>query len=109
MANIPLAQNKPVGGSRNFTRESGIGVDLVIKEPLAMFGTHPALTGRTGDIVLGKKSGKRSVTFSLEQMGINDTPDDKVAEILNRVKMLGIKKKTIITDDEFKQIVKDVL
>ena len=74
-----------------------------------MFGTHPALTGRTGDIVLGKKSGKRSVTFSLEQMGINDTPDDKVAEILNRVKMLGIKKKTIITDDEFKQIVKDVL
>jgi methanogen homocitrate synthase len=109
MANIPLAQNKPVGGSRNFTRESGIGVDLVIREPLAMFGTHPALTGRTGDIVLGKKSGKRSVTFSLEQMGINDTPDDKVAEILNRVKMLGIKKKTIITDAEFQQIVKDVL
>lgn len=55
MSNIPIAVNKPVGGSRNFTRESGIGVDLVIKEPLAMFGTHPALTGRVGDIVLGKK------------------------------------------------------
>lgn len=109
LANIPLAQNKPVGGSRNFTRESGIGVDLVIKEPLAMFGTHPALTGRSGDIVLGKKSGKRSVTFSLEQMGINDTPDDKVSEILNRVKALGIKKKTVITDAEFQAIVKEVL
>ena len=59
--------------------------------------------------MLGKKSGKRSVTFSLEMMGINDTPDDKVAEILNQVKMLGIKKKTIITDDEFKAIVKEVL
>jgi isopropylmalate/homocitrate/citramalate synthase len=109
MANIPLAQNKPVGGSRNFTRESGIGVDLVITEPLAMFGTHPALTGRSGDIVLGKKSGKRSVTFSLEQMGINNTPDDKVDEILKQVKALGIKKKTIITDDEFRSIVKAVL
>src|SRR5690606_33123321 len=98
MSNIPLAQNKPVGGSRNFTRESGIGVDLVIKEPLAMFGTHPNLTGRTGDIVLGKKSGKRSVTFSLEQMGINDTADEKVAEILVKVNELGIRKKTIITD-----------
>ena len=109
ISNIPIAMNKPVGGARNFTRESGIGVDLVIKEPLAMFGTHPALTGRSGDIVLGKKSGKRSVTFSLEQMGINDTPDDKVAEILNRVKALGIQKKTIITDDEFRKIVQEVL
>lgn len=109
ISNIPIAANKPVGGSRNFTRESGIGVDLVIKEPLAMFGTHPALTGRHGDIVLGKKSGKRSVTYSLEQMGITDTPDDKVAEILSRVKALGIQKKTIITDDEFKTIVQDVL
>lgn len=109
ISNIPIAANKPVGGARNFTRESGIGVDLVIKEPLAMFGTHPALTGRHGDIVLGKKSGKRSVTFSLEQMGITDTPDDKVTEILSRVKALGIQKKTIISDDEFRAIVEDVL
>jgi isopropylmalate/homocitrate/citramalate synthase len=42
-------------------------------------------------------------------MGINDTPDDKVAEILTRVKALGIQKKTIITDDDFKKIVQEVL
>jgi isopropylmalate/homocitrate/citramalate synthase len=109
ISNIPLAPNKPIGGSRNFTRESGIGVDLVIKEPLAMFGTHPALTGRSGDIVLGKKSGKRSVTFSLEQMGINDVSDDKVAEILAQVKARGISKKTILSDEEFREIVNAVL
>jgi isopropylmalate/homocitrate/citramalate synthase len=109
IANIPLAANKPVGGSRNFTRESGIGVDLVITEPLAMFGTHPALTGRTGDIVLGKKSGKRSVTFTLEQMGIQDTSDDKVAEILKRVKAKGIEKKTTLNREEFRVIIDDVL
>jgi isopropylmalate/homocitrate/citramalate synthase len=49
------------------------------------------------------------VTFSLEQMGINDTPDDKVAQILEQVKALGIKKKTVITDEEFRSIVKAVL
>jgi len=109
ISNIPIAANKPVGGSRNFTRESGIGVDLVLEEPLAMFGTHPALTGRHGDIVLGKKSGKRSVTYSLERMGISDYSDEAVAEILVQVKAMGIQKKTIITDDEFKTIVSGVL
>ncbi len=109
LSNIPLAANKPVGGSRNFTRESGIGVDLVMTEPLAMFGTHPALTGRSGDIVLGKKSGKRSITYTLEQMGITGYSDEQVAEMLKKVKELGIKKKTIITEDEFKGIVKEVL
>ena len=109
LSNIPIAVNKPVGGARNFTRESGIGVDLVLEEPLAMFGTHPQLTGRVGDIVLGKKSGKRSVTYSLERMGISGYSDEAVAEILTQVKALGIKKKTIITADEFRSIVDSVL
>src|SRR5262245_3780633 len=64
VSGLPIAVNKPILGARNFTRESGIGVDLVVKEPLAMFGTHPALTGRAGEVVLGKKSGRpRSPTI----------------------------------------------
>ncbi len=109
LSNIPIAVNKPVGGARNFTRESGIGVDLVIKEPLAMFGTHPALTGRSGDIVLGKKSGKRSITFNLELMGIDNASDEAVTEILAQVKALGIKKKTTLSQGEFQEIVAKVL
>jgi methanogen homocitrate synthase len=109
ISNIPIAANKPIGGSRNFTRESGIGVDLVINEPLAMFGTHPALTGRVGEIVLGKKSGKRSITFSLEQMGITEYSDEQVADMLTLVKAKGIEKKTTITEAEFKEIVGKVL
>ena len=70
ISRFETAVNKPILGDRNFTRESGIGVDLVVKEPLAMFGTHPALTGRRGEVVLGKKSGKASITYNLEQMGI---------------------------------------
>jgi isopropylmalate/homocitrate/citramalate synthase len=104
LTGVPIAANKPILGSKNFTRESGIGVDLVVKEPLAMFGTHPALTGRTGDVVLGKKSGNASVTYHLEEMGITDYSDDAVKEILAEVKALGIQKKGLVTKDEFRRI-----
>src|ERR1700720_413208 len=88
-----FAVNKPILGERNFTREAGIGVDLVVKTPLAMFGTHPALTGRSGEVVLGKKSGKASITYTLKQMGVTDADDQAIAEILRRVKEKGMEKR----------------
>ena len=59
LANIPIPRNKPVLGYGNFIRESGIGIQYVINDPLVMFGTHPALTGRSGEVVLGKKKAAR--------------------------------------------------
>ena len=109
ISGIPVAANKPILGDRNFTRESGIGVDLVVKEPLAMFGTHPALTGRRGEVVLGKKSGKLSITYNLEQLGINDADDEAVGEMLKRVKDKGIEKRGLLTQEEFREIVDSVL
>ena len=105
---IPYALNKPILGERNFTRESGIGVNLVVEKPLAMFGTHPALTGRTGDIVLGKKSGKASITYKLDELGIEGVSDEQITELLAEVKKAGIAKKGILTDDEFRRILADV-
>jgi methanogen homocitrate synthase len=106
---IAWAANKPVLGERNFTRESGMGADLVMKEPLAMFGTHPALTGRTGEIVLGKKSGKASIVYNLEQMGIVGTSDEAIAAMLSHVKQKGIEKRGLLTPTEFGDIVVAVL
>src|SRR5262249_33982787 len=108
ISKTPIAANKPILGEKNFTRESGIGVDLVVKQPLAMFGTHPALTGRKGDVVLGKKSGNASITYHLEVMGITNADDESVKEILNQVKALGIQKKGLVTTDEFRKIVETV-
>jgi isopropylmalate/homocitrate/citramalate synthase len=109
ISRFPIAANKPILGDRNFTRESGIGVDLVVKEPLAMFGTHPSLTGRKGEVVLGKKSGKLSITYNLEELGITDADDDAVGEMLKRVKDKGIEKRGLLTDEEFREIVDSVL
>jgi methanogen homocitrate synthase len=108
LSGLPIAVNKPILGSRNFTRESGIGVNLVVKEPLAMFGTHPSLTGRSGDIVLGKKSGKASITYTLERMGLT-ADDEAVAEMLKMVKDASIAKRGLVTDDEFRAIADKVL
>src|ERR1700676_5001745 len=96
ISRFDTAVNKPILGDRNFTRESGIGVDLVVKEPLAMFGTHPSLTGRKGEVVLGKKSGKASITYNLELLGIADADDEAVAEMLKRVKERVIEKRGLL-------------
>jgi len=109
LSRFDIAANKPILGERNFTRESGIGVDLVVKEPLAMFGTHPALTGRRGEVVLGKKSGKASIAYHLEQLGITGIDDQLVAEMLRCVKQKGINKRGLLTPEEFKEIVDRVL
>jgi len=104
ISGVPLAANKPVAGKYNYTRESGIGVDLVIKEPLVMFATDPRYFGRMGDIVLGKKSGKASVEYYLNQLNIQ-VPDETVVTILNQVKEQGAQKKGLVTIEEFKAIV----
>jgi len=109
LSGFDIAANKPILGGRNFTRESGIGVDLVVKEPLAMFGTHPALTGRRGEVVLGKKSGKASIAYHLEQLGITGIDDQMVAEMLRCVKEKGINKRGLLTPEEFRDIVDRVL
>jgi len=101
---VPLAPNKPVAGTRNYTRESGIGVDLVIKQPLAMFATDPRLFGRTGDIVLGKKSGKASVEYYLDKLKLQAS-EEAMGEILAKVKEKGQQKRGLLTEEEFIKIV----
>lgn len=105
---VPVAPNKPFCGIRNYTRESGIGVDLVMRQPLAMFATNPELFGRSGDIALGKKSGKASVAYFLDKWDLSAT-DDQIAEILEQVKALGTRKKSLLTEEEFKEILSKVL
>ncbi|MDC7226984.1 MAG: hypothetical protein PQJ61_09495 [Spirochaetales bacterium] len=105
LTGIPIARNKPVTGGFNYTRESGIGVDLVVKNPLAMFATDPEFFGKNGEVVLGKKSGKMSVIYTLEKMGITDVADDDITAILQDVKKEGMDKRRLLTEEEFKAII----
>lgn len=105
LSNIQISRNKPVLGDGNFIRESGIGIQYVMHDPLVMFGTHPALTGRTGEVVLGKKSGKASVIYKMEALGLGELTDEQSAEVLAGVKDKGIAKRDILDDAEFRDIV----
>jgi len=109
LSGIAPARNKPVVGVGNYVRESGIGIDLVMKTPLAMFGTAPRFFGREGEVVLGKKSGKASIGYMLAKMGIDGVGDEKIAEILQEVKAKGTEKRSLLTPDEFKAIVDRLL
>jgi methanogen homocitrate synthase len=104
--NVPV--NKPFIGSRAFTREAGISVAGWAKFNLGSEPILPELVGNQHGIVMGKKSGKHSIEWKLQQLGIQ-APSEKLPEILESVKQASIAKKSSIEDDEFKQIVHNVL
>ncbi|MBN2439393.1 MAG: 2-isopropylmalate synthase [Deltaproteobacteria bacterium] len=106
LAGVRPANNKPVLGKGNYIRESGIGVDLIMKNPLAMFATAPAFTGRTAEVVLGKKSGKASIAYALDRLGIGGASDEAVTELLKEVKEKGTEKRGLLSPDEFQEIVR---
>lgn len=95
-----LAQNKPVVGRGNFTRESGIGADALLNAPLAMFALNPAFLGRKPELVLGKKSGLTSIEMKLAEKGIEMDEEAKKA-LLKDVKEMGLEKKRLLTEGEF--------
>ncbi len=103
-----IAPSKPVIGERAFTRESGMGVDLVKTQPLALFGIQPSWVGQEPKYVLGKKSGLASVTMKLEDLGMPALSDPDKTAVMNKIKQLGLKKKGLVTDDEFVGLVKEV-
>jgi methanogen homocitrate synthase len=106
---FPVAPSKPVVGERAFTRESGMGVNLVKEHPLVLFALHPQMVGRRPEYVLGKKSGMASVSMKLEDLGLPPVTTGQQEAILAGVKQLGIRKKGLVTDEEFRRIVREVV
>jgi len=108
ISKIPLSPLKPVVGDNVFKRESGVAVAQLISFPPAVEGYSPELLGRQRQILIGKKSGRRSVEYKLQKMGVQASPN-QAAKILKEVKELGMKKKGLVSDQEFKSIVEKIL
>ncbi len=111
---IKAPPQKPITGDNLFTTESGIiaGWWARLEElnmPLEMFPFLPTFAGHDPEVkvVLGKKSGKDSITFKAKKMGIN-IPEAKVESVLVRVKEASEEKKRILTDDEFLSILREL-
>ena len=94
---------KPLVGENLFTRESG-AVASQFHDPPAIEPYASGLVGAERRVVLGKKSGLDSIRIKAEELGL-DVPEERRAELLARVKELGARKRGLVSDDEFRELV----
>jgi isopropylmalate/homocitrate/citramalate synthase len=94
---------KPVTGETLFRRESG-AVASQFHDPPSIEPYSSELVAAERGIVLGKKSGLDSIRIKAEELGL-DVPEERRAEVLARVKELGTRKRGLVDDDEFRELV----
>lgn len=103
ISKIPVSPMRPVVGEKVFTRESGLVVAQMLAYPPSVEGYAPEVVGREREVSLGKKSGKKSIEYALEQVRI-ELSDDKTNVLLEEVKKLSVHKNGSVTLDEFKSM-----
>ena len=95
---------KPVVGEYLYTRESGaVATQFHIPEAIEPYSADIVTAERK--IVLGKKSGLASIELKGKELGLK-IPEDKRDVILAEVKDVATRNARLITDDEFRNIVK---
>jgi len=93
---------KPVTGETLFRRESG-AVASQFHDPPSIEPYSSELVHAERGIVLGKKSGLDSIRIKAEELGL-DVPEERRVELLARVKELGARKRSLVTDAEFREL-----
>jgi len=105
---IKVSQMQPIVGENAFRHESGIHVDGLLKFPFTYATYPPEMVGQKMKIVIGKMSGKSAIRGKLNEYNIKATEED-IDEILKQVKIITEKRKSALTDEEFIEIVKNVI
>ncbi len=97
---------KPLVGENLFVRESGaVAAQFHIPEAIEPYSAE--LVNAHRKIVLGKKSGLDSIDLKGKELRLTITPEQR-APILAEVKKCAIAKRGLLTDEEFRSIVKQV-
>jgi isopropylmalate/homocitrate/citramalate synthase len=107
ISKISISPLRPVVGENVFKRESGTAVAQLIKYPPSVEGYSPEVLGRRREILISKKSGKASVEYKLKEHNISVTPEE-IDTILVKVKELGMRKKGLVSDEEFVDIISEI-
>ncbi len=105
-AKIPIPPSKPLLGAHCFAREIGIGIDMLHKAPQAVFAVEPEYVGTKSIALLGKKSGKGSISMKMKELGLQkELDEDAQKKLLEEIKGLSIKRKGLVTNEEFEKMV----
>src|SRR2546423_3020935 len=103
LAGYELEPYKPLVGENLFRRESG-AVTSQFHDPPAIEPYSSELVAAERSIVLGKKSGIDSIRIKCEELGF-DVPEQQQTEVLAAVKELGTRKRGLVTDEEFREMI----
>jgi isopropylmalate/homocitrate/citramalate synthase len=103
IAGYQLEPWKSVVGRNLFVRETG-AVAAQFHIPQAIEPYSSTLLDTPRGVVLGKKSGVASIKIKCEELGL-DAPPESHARLLEEVKQLAIRKRGLLTDEEFKGLV----
>ena len=113
LSGVTQPSNRPITGDMLYNVESGIittWVKNVGDELTEPFPYRPELVGqKPPEIVLGKGSGLDSVAIWLGNNGIYDADTKDIEVILAEVKAKSLEKKGLLDNDEFLNIVREVL
>jgi isopropylmalate/homocitrate/citramalate synthase len=113
LSGVQQPANRPVTGDMLYKVESGIiatWVNNVGDELLEPFPYRPELVGQADpEIVLGKGSGLDSVAIWLGRNGVYDAETKQIEAILAEVKGKSLAKKGLLDNDEFLDIVREVI
>jgi isopropylmalate/homocitrate/citramalate synthase len=93
---------KPLVGETLFRRESG-AVASQFHDPPSIEPYAADLVGADRTLVLGKKSGLDSIRIKVAELGL-DVPKERHADLLASVKQLGVEKRGLVTDEEFRRL-----
>lgn len=93
-----VAVNKPICGDNAFTHTSGIHVDGDMKGSLYTTRINSQRFGREINYTLSKLSGKASLEYNLNKLGIELT-DDQKGLVLARIIQMSHDKENISVDD----------
>jgi isopropylmalate/homocitrate/citramalate synthase len=112
-AKVTIPGNRPIVGDMLYQVESGIVAGFVRKarekHPLEFVPFAADLIGQTPvTIVLGKNSGLPSIQEWCEKLNVQAS-EEQMMEMLRRVKEKSFEKKDLLTEDDFKAIVGQVL
>ncbi len=105
LAGYELEPWKPLVGENLFRRESG-AVASQFHDPPSIEPYSSELVGAERSIVLGKKSGIDSIRIKCEELRL-DVAEGAYPDLLARVKQLGTSKRGLVTDEEFRQLVRE--
>ena len=112
---VKMPPQKPIVGDKIFTTESGIiagwwNKASKAKKELEVYPLNPDYLGyEKVNIALGKGSGKPSIMAQLKEIGLEIPSDEKIMQILEKVKLVAEDKKRLLTKEEFKEIVEETI